>query len=76
MIADTYGDDTNFLFQTKRHGFASLVSLEEKISYGATYLIRCEKDELFQQLKERFPILYEDEWGYILHLKEASSAAK
>ena len=44
VIADTYGDDTNFLFQTKRHGFASLVSLEEKISYGATYLIRCEKD--------------------------------
>ena len=76
VIADTYGDDTNFLFQTKRHGFASLVSLEEKISYGATYLIRCEKDELFQQLKERFPLLYEDEWGYILHLKEASSAAK
>ena len=34
VIADTYGDDTNFLFQTKRHGFASLVSLEEKISYG------------------------------------------
>lgn len=79
VVADTYGEDTNFLWQTQRVGFASLVSLEEKIIRGATHLVRCERDEIYQQLLTQYPLLYEDEYGYIFTLSsgtEASGQAK
>lgn len=78
VIADTYGEDTNFLWQTQRLGFASLVSLEEKLERGATHLVRCERDDIYQQLLVQYPLLYEDESGYIFVLSdsEASSQAQ
>lgn len=68
VIADGYGGDTNFLFQTNRCGWPDSNDLDKKIKNGAQYYITGNFNDRFHDLSQLYPIFYQDENGAILDL--------
>jgi hypothetical protein len=58
VIAPAFGD-TQFLYQTKRSGWAMGYSIDEKIKLGATHYVTTSKDDEANELKKRFTIIEE-----------------
>lgn len=74
VIADAFGGDTNFLFQTNRTGWPDGDNLNEKIAQGAQFYLTTNFDDRFQEISQTYSIIYQDENGAILDLQSPLSS--
>lgn len=68
LVIAPYQGDTAFLYQTNRRGWPIGGQIEDKIKSGADYYVTTTRDQEFNELKAKYPVLIENERFAIIKL--------
>lgn len=68
IVIAPYNGDTAFLFQTKRRGWPIGDNIEYKIENGADYYVTTSRNDEYKQLKQIYPVIYEEDAYSIIKL--------
>ncbi len=68
LVIAPYMGDTAFLFQTNRRGWPIGGDIDFKIKSGASYYVTTSKDKEYQELKNKYPVIFENNEFAILKL--------
>lgn len=69
LIIAPYNTDTAFLFQTRRRGWPVGGDIEDKILQGAKYYVTTARNDEYEQLKQIYPVIYEEDTYSIIKLE-------
>jgi hypothetical protein len=70
LVIAPYQGDTAFLYQTNRRGWPIGGQIEDKIKAGATYYVTTSRDQEFNELKTRYPVVIENDRFAIIKLSK------
>ncbi len=68
LVIAPYMGDTAFLFQTNRRGWPIGGNIDFKIKSGASYYVTTSKDKEYQELKQKYPVIFENKEFAIIQL--------
>lgn len=68
LVIAPYQGDTAFLFQTNRRGWPIGGEIEKKIGAGANYYVTTTRDQEWNELKLKYPVLIENDKFAVIHL--------
>lgn len=68
LVIAPYQGDTAFLYQTNRRGWPIGGQIEDKIKGGADYYVTTTRDDEFNELKNNYPVLIENESFAVIEL--------
>ncbi len=72
LVVAPYMGDTAFLFQTNRCGWPIGGKIDFKINHGASYYVTTSKNKEYQQLKQKYPVIFENNEFSIIQLKRST----
>ncbi len=76
LVIAPYMGDTAFLFQTNRRGWPIGGDIDFKIKHGATYYVTTSKNKEYHQLKQKYPVIFENNEFSIIQLKQSTVNGK
>jgi hypothetical protein len=68
LVIAPYQGDTAFLYQTNRRGWPIGGEIEVKIKAGADYYVTTSRDQEFNELKSKYPVLIENDRFAVIDL--------
>ncbi len=68
QVIAPYQGDTAFLFQTGRRGWPIGGEIEKKIASGASYYVTTTRDQEWNELKLKYPVVIENDRFGVIHL--------
>jgi 4-amino-4-deoxy-L-arabinose transferase-like glycosyltransferase len=68
LVIAPYQGDPAFLYQTNRSGWPIGGNIEERIHSGATYYVTTSRDQEYNELKQKYQLIYENDLYSIIHL--------
>lgn len=68
VVIAPYQGDPAFLYQTNRNGWPVGGNIEERMRDGATHYVTTSRDQEYNELKSKYPLVYENDLYSILKL--------
>ncbi|MFH1244050.1 MAG: glycosyltransferase family 39 protein [bacterium] len=68
VVIAPYQGDPAFLYQTNRNGWPIGGNIEERMANGATYYVTTSRDGEYQELKNKYTLLFENDTYSIIQL--------